>query len=154
VIGISKCSAIRKFSFLFGFPDYSLTENFFSTSSMIETLPDKGAKLQETNQIIEQLLLEGKAAVSCFDEVTAENTNNTECPLTKRLESMSVYTPHQGARKRSVDLANQQAFSHYTSSGLLLRKPKKMNSPPSIFYNIQQSTHHGSIPEQVSSYVK
>jgi hypothetical protein len=119
---------------------------------MVETLPDKGAKLQETNQIIEQLLLEGKATVSCLDEVTAENTDSMDCPLTKRLESMSVYTPRQGARKRSVDLANQQAFNHYSSSGLLLRKSKKHATAacPSIFYNTHYIQPNGSIPDQVS----
>lgn len=122
---------------------------------MIETLPDKGAKLLETNQIIEQLLLEGNTTISCFDEVTAENTANTDCPLTKRLESMSVYTPHQGARKRSVDLANQQAFNHYTSSGLLLRKPKQdtvATACPSIFY-IQQPAGNNTMPEQVCWFI-
>ncbi|KAL7319339.1 hypothetical protein PS15m_002488 [Mucor circinelloides] len=107
-----------------------------SNQSVIDTLPDKGAKLRETNQVIDRLLLK------VFDEITPDNTNGMECPLTEKLQSMSVLTPHQGARKRSVDLANQQAFSHYASSGLLLRKPKKKsnvhtpsNTCPSVFFS-------------------
>lgn len=99
-------------------------------------MPDKGAKLKETNQVIDSLLLK------VFDEITPDNTNGMECPLTEKLQSMSVLTPHQGARKRSVDLANQQAFNHYASSGLLLRKPKKKsnvhtpnNTCPSVFFS-------------------
>lgn len=115
--------------------------------SVIDTLPDKGAKLRETNQVIDSLLLK------VFDEITPDNTNDMECPLTDKLQSMSVLTPHQGARKRSVDLANQQAFNHYTSSGLLLRKPKKKsnvhtpsNTCPSIFFS--QHAYRTSSPPQ------
>lgn len=90
---------------------------------MISTLPDKGEKLKETNQIIQNLLSNGSTEDD--GEITVENTSSKQdCPLTRKLEEMSVLTPRQGARKRSVDLANQQAFSHYTSSGLLLSKPK------------------------------
>jgi hypothetical protein len=108
---------------------------------MVATLPDKGAKLKETNQIIQQLLLNGSTTND--DEITVENTSGLQdCPLTRKLEEMSVLTPHQGARKRSVDLANQQAFNHYTSSGLLLSKPKSADSATrtsigcsSVFYS-------------------
>jgi hypothetical protein len=85
--------------------------------------------------------------VSAFDEITVGNTSDLDCPLTKKLEEMSVLTPHQGARKRSVDLANQQAFNHYTSSGLLANKPRRSSSSsnsssgscPSMFYS---NYHH------------
>lgn len=110
-------------------------------------MPDKGAKLRETNQVIDNLLLK------VFDEITPDNTNNMECPLTEKLQNMSVLTPHQGARKRSVDLANQQAFNHYTSSGLLLRKPKKKSNVhnasttcPSVFFS--QHTYSTSAPQE------
>ncbi|KAI9487131.1 MAG: hypothetical protein EXX96DRAFT_551931 [Benjaminiella poitrasii] len=110
-----------------------------SNPSVVATLPDKGRKLKETNQVIEELLQ------TVFDEVTAETTNGTDCPLTRRLEEMSVLTPHQGARKRSVDLANQQAYSSYTSNGLLLRKPRRKahssSALPSIF---RIHSHHSN----------
>lgn len=118
-----------------------------SNQSVIDTLPDKGAKLRETNQIIDNLLIDG-STVSAFDEITVGNTSDLDCPLTKKLEEMSVLTPHQGARKRSVDLANQQAFNHYTSSGLLTNKPKRNHSSssavgscPSMFYSNYQQFH-------------
>lgn len=101
--------------------------------SVIDTLPDKGAKLKETNQMIEALLVDSSTARS-FDEITVSNTSTMDCPLTKKLEDMSVLTPRQGARKRSVDHANQLAYNHYSSSGLL-SKPKRSHGCPSIFYN-------------------
>ncbi|RCH92898.1 hypothetical protein CU098_000984, partial [Rhizopus stolonifer] len=95
--------------------------------SMVNTLPDKGAKLKETNDMIDRLLLDS-STISSLDEITAENTNPLECPLTKKLDEMSVLTPHQGARKRSVDLANHQASYHYTSNSLLLKRQSKRPS--------------------------
>ncbi|KAI8987661.1 hypothetical protein BDF20DRAFT_813849, partial [Mycotypha africana] len=75
-------------------------------SFIIGTLPDKGAKLKETNEIIEKLLLKPNIY---DDDICVENTHShLECPLTKKLEELTVLTPRQGARKRSVDLANQQ----------------------------------------------
>lgn len=124
---------------------FFFTHILTSFRSVIDTLPDKGAKLRETNHIIDNLLIDG-GTVSSFDEITVGNTSDLECPLTKKLEEMSVLTPHQGARKRSVDLANQQAFNHYTSSGLLANKPKRNNnnnagSCPSMFYSNYQQFH-------------
>ncbi|KAI7901906.1 uncharacterized protein BX663DRAFT_512785 [Cokeromyces recurvatus] len=113
-----------------------------SNSSVIDILPDKGRKLKETNQMIEELLL------TVFDEVTVESTNHLDCPLTRKLEEMSVLTPHQGARKRSVDLANQQAYSNYSSNGLLFRKPRRKvyssstTTLPSIFRIHNHNTPH------------
>ncbi|KAL9557515.1 hypothetical protein MBANPS3_001322 [Mucor bainieri] len=135
----SKSNTIKKLSRYSRAELHELRERnsqMLSNESVVDTLPDKGAKLKETNQVIDSLLLK------VFDEITPDNTDNMECPLTEKLQSMSVLTPHQGARKRSVDLANQQAFNHYASSGLLLRRPKKKpnvhtanNTYPSIFFN-------------------
>ncbi|KAI8083527.1 hypothetical protein BDF21DRAFT_416118 [Thamnidium elegans] len=105
-----------------------------SNQSVIDTLPDKGAKLKETNQIIESLLVDGSTA-RAFDEITVSNTSTMDCPLTKKLEDMSVLTPRQGARKRSVDHANHLAYSHYTSSSLLTKPKRNHGSCPSIFYS-------------------
>ncbi|GAA5799411.1 hypothetical protein HPULCUR_004826 [Helicostylum pulchrum] len=106
-----------------------------SNHSMIGTLPDKGAKLKETNQIIESLLVDGRTA-RAFDEITASNTTSTiDCPLTKKLEDLSVLTPRQCARKRSVDYANKLAHNHYTSSSLLTKPKRAHGNYPSIFYD-------------------
>lgn len=105
---------------------------------MIDTLPDKGEKLRETNEIINGLLTDGRTATS-FDEITVSNTTDLQdCPLTKKLEEMSVLTPRQGARKRSVDHANQQAFNPYASPGLLTKPRRNHGSCPSIFYHHHQ----------------
>ncbi|KAI8971107.1 hypothetical protein BDB01DRAFT_812338 [Pilobolus umbonatus] len=62
-------------------------------------------------------------------------TPESICPLTRKMEDMSVLTPRQGARKRSVDLANQQALSNDCISSSLLRKkkPSLHNNTCSIF---------------------
>ncbi|GAN02340.1 hypothetical protein MAM1_0020d01783 [Mucor ambiguus] len=137
----SKSNTTKKLSRYSRAELYDLRERnsqMLSNQSVIDTLPDKGAKLKETNQVIDSLLLK------VFDEITPDNTNDMECPLTEKLQGMSVLTPHQGARKRSVDLANQQASSHYVSSGLLLRKPKKksnVHTPNSTCPSIFLSQH-------------
>lgn len=106
--------------------------------SVIDTLPDKGAKLRETNNIIKSLLTDGRTATS-FDEITVSNTSDfQDCPLTRKLEEMSVLTPRQGARKRSVDHANQQAYNPYASPGLLAKPRRNHGSCPSIFYHHQR----------------
>ncbi|KAI9359483.1 hypothetical protein BD770DRAFT_409724 [Pilaira anomala] len=105
-----------------------------SNQSVIDTLPDKGAKLKETNQMIEALLVDSSTARS-FDEITVSNTSTMDCPLTKKLEDMSVLTPRQGARKRSVDHANELAYNHYSSSRLLSKPKRSHGNCPSIFYN-------------------
>ncbi|KAG2194829.1 hypothetical protein INT47_007891 [Mucor saturninus] len=109
-----------------------------SNPSFVETLPDKGDKLRETNEIIKSLLTDGRTATS-FDKITVSNTLGfQDCPLTKKLEEMSVLTPRQGARKRSVDHANQQAFNPYASPGLLTKPRRSHGSCPSIFYPHQR----------------
>lgn len=111
---------------------------------MIDTLPDKGSKLKEINQIIDNLLHGDQRYIG---EVTVENTSSLDCPLVHKLNDMTVLTPHQGARKRSVDLANQQAFNHYSSSRLL-SKPKSRTTEPypsSIFHVTEKPSivdHH------------
>ena len=120
---------------------------------MVNTLPDHGSKLKEVNRIIDNLLMNGGTA-SSLDEITVGNTSSIDCPLTKKLEELSVLTPHQGARKRSVDLANQQAFTHYTSSRLLpSHKPKReeQGSCQSMFFsNFQHLRNRRS--SQVSTF--
>lgn len=103
-------------------------------------MPDKGDKLRETNEIIKSLLTDGRTATS-FDEITVSNTSGfQDCPLTRKLEEMSVLTPRQGARKRSVDHANQQAFNPYASPGLLTKPRRNHGSCPSIFYPHQRQS--------------
>ncbi|KAI8887270.1 hypothetical protein K501DRAFT_283394 [Backusella circina FSU 941] len=97
------------------------------SSAVIATLPDKGAKLRETNQLIATLLIDENTAqdsLSCFD-----NSFNLE----NQMEAMSVLTPRQGARKRSVDLANSRALSKDYFSGSLLRKKRPMQPTCAIF---------------------
>lgn len=117
---------------------------------MIDTLPDKGAKLKETNQIIESLLEDGCIA-RAFDEITVSNTTSAmDCPLTKKLEDLSVLTPRQCARKRSVDHANLLAYSHYTSSSLLTKPKRKHGSCPSIFYDNYSSSPPNAMCDKVA----
>jgi hypothetical protein len=83
--------------------------------------------LRETNQLIDTLLVDVNNAqdgLSCFD-----NSLN----LTNQMEAMSVLTPRQGARKRSVDLANSKALSKNYFSGSLLRKKRPMQPTCAIF---------------------
>ncbi|KAL0138990.1 hypothetical protein V8B55DRAFT_1519792 [Mucor lusitanicus] len=153
----SKSNTIKKLSRYSRAELHDLRERnsqMLSNQSVIDTLPDKGVKLRETNQVIDSLLLK------VYDEITPDNTNDMECPLTDKLQSMSVLTPHQGARKRSVDLANQQAFSHYASSGLLLRKPKKKsnvhtpsNTCPSIFFGQHAHRTNGAPQDNQTSHI-
>lgn len=99
-------------------------------------MPDKGTKLKEINEIIDRLLHYNYSMEP--NDITVENTNPLDCPLVRKLDDMTVLTPHQGARKRSVDLANQQAFRHYASSRLLSKPKTKSCHPnqpyPSIFH--------------------
>ncbi|KAI8638903.1 hypothetical protein BD408DRAFT_8607 [Parasitella parasitica] len=75
---------------------YELRERnlqMLSNQFVIDTLPDKGARLKETVQHIDKLLS------SVFDEITPDNTNDMECPLTEKLQNIkpkrksSTHTP-------------------------------------------------------------
>lgn len=106
--------------------------------------------MREINGIIEQLL-----QFNTQDDITVENTSALDCPLVQKLQDMTVLTPHQGARKRSVDLANQQAFNHY-SSHRLLSKPKSKphnNQPyPSIFHTNTTTTQKPKSLDKVKAH--
>ncbi|CEG66763.1 hypothetical protein RMATCC62417_03286 [Rhizopus microsporus] len=88
--------------------------------AFVQKLSDNGAKLRETNQLIEALLIDERT-ITAHDVITADNTSLGHCPLTRKLEAMSLMTPRQESRKRSVDLANQQALYHSQLSRRLLR---------------------------------
>ncbi|KAG1437838.1 hypothetical protein G6F56_012908 [Rhizopus delemar] len=92
-----------------------------NNNALLQNLSDKGAKLKETNEQIEQLLIDERTA-SAQDTITVENTSFGQCPLTKKLEAMSLLTARQGARKKSVDLANEQALYHKLPRRLLKMK--------------------------------
>ncbi|KAI8326851.1 hypothetical protein EDC96DRAFT_502598 [Choanephora cucurbitarum] len=104
---------------------------------MVNTLPDKGAKLKEINAIIDRLLLDSRT-ISASDDITVENTDTLDCPLTKKLDEMTVLTSHQGARKRSVDLANQQAYHHHPVNSLLVKRSHHQRPSLSIFQHYIQ----------------
>ena len=70
--------------------------------------------------MIEALLIDERT-ITAHDVITADNTSLGHCPLTRKLEAMSLMTPRQESRKRSVDLANQQALYHSQLSRRLLR---------------------------------
>ncbi|KAI8384182.1 hypothetical protein BD560DRAFT_385234 [Blakeslea trispora] len=111
--------------------------SLLSNNAMVNTLPDKGAKLKEINAIIDRLLLD-RRTISASDEITPDNTDTLDCPLTKKLDEMTVLTSHQGARKRSVDLANQQAYHHSPSNSLLVKRSQPRPSL-SVFQHYIQS---------------
>ncbi|KAI8371663.1 uncharacterized protein BYT42DRAFT_548491 [Radiomyces spectabilis] len=105
-------------------------EQLLNDRSVVNTLPDKGDRLRQTNAHIDELLMEKND-----DEILSENHNSQ---LTRQLQDMSILTPRQNARKRSVDLANAQARSNdYVSDSLLRRSSRLHNSPPTaaVFMN-------------------
>ncbi|KAI9244067.1 hypothetical protein BY458DRAFT_495272 [Sporodiniella umbellata] len=91
---------------------YQLREKnlqMLNNNAILRNLSDKGARLKETNDLIDDLL-EDQRKASSFDIITTENTLIDHCPLTKKLENMSLLTARQGARKKSIDIANHQAL--------------------------------------------
>ncbi|KAG1182303.1 hypothetical protein G6F35_015641 [Rhizopus arrhizus] len=100
-----------------------------NNSAILQKLSDKGAKLRETNELIEALLIDEKTATA-QDTITVDNTQTTShCPLTRKLEAMSLLTARQGARKKSVDLANQQALYHNHLPKRLLKIKRNHHHP-------------------------
>ncbi|PHZ16858.1 uncharacterized protein RHIMIDRAFT_243018 [Rhizopus microsporus ATCC 52813] len=69
--------------------------------AFVQKLSDNGAKLRETNQLIEALLIDERT-ITAHDMITADNTNLGHCPLTRKLEAMSLMTPRQESRKSQL----------------------------------------------------
>ncbi|KAI9279364.1 hypothetical protein BY458DRAFT_502856 [Sporodiniella umbellata] len=100
-----------------------------NNNAILQKLSDKGARLKETNAQIENLLIDERTATA-QDTITFENTTSVgACPLTKQLEAMSLLTARQGARKKSVDLANEQALYHTQSPKRLLKTKRAFSCP-------------------------
>lgn len=83
--------------------------------------------------MIDALLADERTATA-YDTITTENTTLGNCPLTKTLEAMSLLTPRQGARKRSVDLANQQALYNQHLPKRLLSRRLSTHQPLDLDY--------------------